>query len=321
MNSIIAQDQTLQVVTQGELIQFYRERLRMQGKSANTINTYALRLAKFFDWLGDKAWFEVLPTDAVNYRDHLVESYSVQSVALHMTAARRFYSLMVEGGVLSVNPFAEVAAPKRTNSRSHKRDTFTRDEWRALLATTDGDDPADKRDRAILILAYELALRGVEIVRADLTDLKNNAGLRVLWVQSKGDTEKGDWLVLPEGVESVINDWLAVRGDEPGPLFVSLSHRNYGQRLTTSALRHMWRNRKAKAGIADPGGAKTFHSLRHTAIDSRARYAVKHGKSPFLVQTFARHKSLDTTMGYIHDIGRLDDPPELWGTNHNGSGE
>ena len=321
MNGIIQQENGLEVVTQADLLERFKDYLIMQGKAESTVDTYVLRLAKFFEWLGDLPWYAVQPPDVVRYRDDLGQSYSAPSIALHLTAARRFYSKLVGDGVLAANPFSEVQAPVRNGSRKHKRDTISRQEWIALLETAQEGKANDKRDKAILVLAYELGLREVEIVRADIADLKNNAGVRVLWVQSKGSNDKGDWMVLPESVEAVINDWLAARSDEPGALFTSMSRRNYGGRLSTAAIRQVWNARKRAAGIADPDGAKTFHSLRHTAIDSRARYAVKHGKSPFLVQTFARHKSIDTTMGYIHDIGRLDDPPELWGTNVNGNGE
>lgn len=321
MNSIIPQNNSLEVITHKDLITKFDEYLDMQSKSDLTRQAYTYRLSKFLNWLGDLPWFAVKPPDVVRYRDDLGQSYSAQSIALHLTSARRFYSMLVEGGVLASNPFSEVKAPPRNKSKQRKRSTISRQEWEALLETTAENNPADIRDRAILMLAYELALREIEITRADLADMKSQAGHRVLWVQSKGDVEPGDLMVIPENVEAALNSWIAIRGGESGPLFTSLSRRSFGSRLSSSAIRRMWNDRKGRAGIANGDRSKTFHSLRHTAIDSRARYAVKHNKSPFLVQTFARHKSLDTTMGYIHDIGRLDDPPELWGTNVNGNGE
>ena len=61
-----------------------------------------------------------------------------------------------------------------------------------------------------------------------------------------------------------------------------------------------------------PGDRKTFHSLRQTAIHRCARYAVEHGKSIYLVQAFARHKSPKATLPYFPEIDKAQDPPELW---------
>jgi integrase len=256
--------------------------------------------------------------DVVARREHLTESYSPASIALHLTSARRFYGYLVEEGILLSNPFSEVKAPKRKNGKKRKWDTITEIEWESLLATCD-DSPAGLRDKAILLLAYELGLRGVEIIRADIADLRTSGDSKKLWIQGKGDQDKSEWMFIPQNVETAINDWLAVRGSGPGALFWSLSKRSYHQKLSMSYIRTMWNERKKTAKIT--GDQKTFHSLRHTAIDSRARYAVKHGKSPYLVQEFARHKSPDTTMQYIHDVERESDPPELWGTNTNNNAQ
>lgn len=307
----------LQIITREQLLEAYMDWLNMQSKSELTRQTYKLRLGKFLDWVGDR-WPVVTPVDVVAWRDALAESYKSPSVALHLTAARQFYAFLVEKGVISSNPFAGVRSPARKNSTTRKRDTLSKQEWRSLLATCD-DTPVGKRDAAILLLAYELGLREIEITRANLEDIRTNGGLQKLWIHGKGDEGANAWLVVPPHVEQALSAWLKVRGKQPGPLFTSYSRRSLGDRLSLSTIRSIWKQHKDQAGIV--GERKTFHSLRHTAIDSRARYAVKHGKSPYLVQTFARHKSLDTTMQYIHDIGREDDPPELWGTNTNGNGE
>lgn len=54
------------------------------------------------------------------------------------------------------------------------------------------------------------------------------------------------------------------------------------------------------------GNAKTTHSLRHSAITN----AIRRGASPMQVQAMARHASFDTTLGYYHEVSRLDDPAE-----------
>jgi integrase len=70
----------------------------------------------------------------------------------------------------------------------------------------------------------------------------------------------------------------------------------------------MVKERFRLAGVV--GDRKTTHSLRHGAITNAIRQALKTGRSPLAVKGFARHQSMDTTLGYYHEVGRLDDPLE-----------
>jgi len=278
--------------------------MHVRGLSACTEETYTFRLEKFFEWLDGSSWEVFDQVRAVAYRDKLAETYSPATVSLYLTVARRFYTFLFELGLIKVNPFYGVTSPRRSNSS--RREAISLPEWQALLSTCD-NSPGGIRARAIFWLAYSLGLRSVEIHRADIGDLRMSGDLRVIWVQSKGSSIKGDFLVITPEVEEAIINWLSIRGDQPGALFTHLSMTG---RIGLGPIRAMWFTHKVLAGIS--GDLKTFHSLRHSAIDNRARYSVAHGKSPLLVQTFARHKSMSTTMKYIHNIGRLSDPPELW---------
>jgi integrase/recombinase XerD len=278
--------------------------MHVRGLSIATKGTYTFRLGKFLEWLDGSSWELVDQVQAVAYRDKLAETYSPATISLYLTVARRFYTFLFELGLIKVNPFYGVTRPRQSNS-SH-REAISLQEWQSLLSTCDNSHDG-LRANAIFWLAYGLGLRSVEIHRADIEDLKMSGDLRVIWVQSKGASMKGDFLVISPEVEKALVDWLAVRGNQPGALFTHLSMTG---RIGLVTIRKMWFTHKVLAGIT--GDLKTFHSLRHSAIDNRARYSVAHGKSPLLVQTFARHKSMSSTMKYIHNVGRLSDPPELW---------
>jgi integrase/recombinase XerC len=279
--------------------------MHVRGLSLATRQTYTFRLGKFFLWLGENPWAEVDQVMAVAYRDKLAETYSPATIGLYLTVARRFYTLLFERGLIKVNPFYGVTSPRKNNSS--RREAISLLEWQALLRTCDNSHDG-VRTRAIFWLAYGLGLRSVEIHRADIDDLRISGDLRVIWVQSKGASTKGDFLVISPEVDRALADWMIVRGDQPGALFPHLS--SLTGRIGLGTIRKIWFTHKVLAGIS--GDLKTFHSLRHSAIDNRARYSVAHGKSPLLVQTFARHKSMSSTMKYIHNVGRLSDPPELW---------
>ena len=92
--------------------------------------------------------------------------------------------------------------------------------------------------------------------------------------------------------------------DPDDPLFVSLSNRTRGQRLSTRGIRQVVARRFQEAGVV--GERKSAHSLRHSAITS----AIRHGAEPIQVQAMARHSSFDTTLGYYHEVARTEEPAE-----------
>jgi hypothetical protein len=77
IKSIIKPDE----ISLSVLIEGYDAWLDAQAKSANTRQTYLIRLDKWFDWLGERAWYMVTPRDVVAWREHLAESYSPASIA------------------------------------------------------------------------------------------------------------------------------------------------------------------------------------------------------------------------------------------------
>jgi integrase len=218
---------------------------------------------------------------------------------------RRFYAFIIEEFDAPIlNPAASVkGASRRGKSRRHKRDELTAEEIRALFQTCD-DSPQGKRDRAILSLMSYCALRTIEVQRVNLSDLQTRNGRTILWVRGKGRVEADDFVVLPEVVLEAIRAWLRARGRKKGPLFISLSRQNHGERLTTRAIRGMVKARFGIAGVV--GDKKSTHSLRHSAISA----AIRGGAEPIQVQAMARHASYDTTLGYYHELSRVDNPAE-----------
>jgi integrase/recombinase XerD len=260
-----------------------------------------------------RAWLEnenlnlasVRPSDIRRWREMLRQEYAVQTVNLWLSAIRRFYAFLVEEYDAPIlNPAAAVrGSSRRGNTRRHKRDELTTDEVRAVLETCDNSDQG-RRDYAILSLMSYCALRTAEVQRVDLKNLQTRDGRTVLWVKGKGHVEADDFVVLPKPAVRAIKAWLKVRGRKKGPLIWSLSNQNYGDRLTTRALRGMVKNRFNEASVI--GQQKTTHSLRHSAISN----AIRNGAEPLQVQAMARHKSYDTTLNYYHELNRIKSPAE-----------
>ncbi len=74
-----------------------------------------------------------------------------------------------------------------------------------------------RRDAALLSLLYATGLRRAEAVALELADLDQVSGkLRV----RRGKGRKSRPVSLPTSALPSLQDWLEVRGVEPGPLFL-----------------------------------------------------------------------------------------------------
>jgi len=284
---------------------------RERGSSPSTVKAYQRGLQRFRSWLADvdQPAGTVTPATVARFKAEFAERYSVQTVNLWLTSIRSFYRFAVVTERLAANPAAEVKGLKRTNSRAHKRDALTPSEVLNVLDTPNTGTLAGVRDKAIVALMAFCGVRTIEVHRANVGDLHTRGDRLTLDVQGKGRIDKDEYVIIPMRAEGTIRAWLAHRttfkkSGADDPLFISLSNRSRGTRLALRSIRHLVKRHYREAGVA--GSTKTTHSLRHSAITN----AIRNGGTPMQVQSMARHASFDTTLGYFHEVSRLDAPAE-----------
>lgn len=149
------------------------------------------------------------------------------------------------------------------------------------------NDPMSVRDRAMLILIHDAALRRNEVATLDLEHVEFE--LHRVWVKAKKRLKRQEIRISPE-IEAALKSWLMIRGDAPGPLFTSFdrSKRRTDKRLDGSSI---WR-------IVEKYGLGKTHGLRHLAITELS----EREKDLIKVMKFARHKDPKTTLGYIDNL-------------------
>ena len=103
---------------------------------------------------------------------------------------------------------------------------------------------------------------------------------------------------VPGRVASALDSFVRDNGYQSGPIWRSVSNRNLGARISGSAIYKIVRGLSERAGIQNRVGA---HTLRHTGCT----LAIEGGASLQQVQSHARHKSIETTMRYVHQRDRL----------------
>lgn len=309
-NLVKRQSHAITVDDMGLVDQWLDHCRNADGATSETLTAYRKGLDVFISWLRETGIGIVTPAIVVQFKGHLAQQYRAQTVNLRLSAVRSFYRWCVNTERLAVSPAESVKGAKRPKSRQHKRDALTDEEVLEVLDTCDLGTLKGMRDAAILVLMAYCALREIEVQRANIGDLRTSGNRLTLKIWGKGrledDKEVG---VIPRSQEHLVRGWLAYRvtfksNADGDPLFISLSNRNRGERMTTRAIRAMVKQRYRAAGVV--GNRKTTHSLRHSAITS----VIRHGATPMQARTLARHSSLDTTLGYYHEVGRIENPPE-----------
>lgn len=158
----------------------------------------------------------------------------------------------------------------------------------AALLNTCEQDAAGIRDAAIIAVLYACGLRRAELVSLDLGHYEQIEGGARLLVHGKRNKQR--YVPVVEGAARALADWLALRGDAAGPLFVVVGNRNRGGRMTTQAVYAMLRARATAAGIP----AMSPHDLRRTFVGD----LLDAGADIVTVQKLAGHSSVETTARY-----------------------
>jgi len=161
----------------------------------------------------------------------------------------------------------------------------------ALMQACEADpSPAGARDAAILALMYATGIRRSSVVGLDLADYDPvHQTLRVR--AAKG---RKDYLahIPQDGAARALDDWLAVRGHEAGPLFwpVNKGGKLTPRRLSSQAIYNLLRKRAIEAGV----NHFSPHDLRRTLAGD----LLDAGADVVTVQRILAHANVQTTARY-----------------------
>ena len=238
------------------------------------------------------AWQELRFQHTQAIKAQLAERYAARTANKMLAALRQVLKRCWRLGLMDQEDFATA-----TDLDSIDGDTLpagralSAGELSALMLECGNDDsPAGARDAAILALLYSCGLRRAELVGLDLADYDAEAGtLKIRFAKRN----KERLMPVVNGAAEALDDWLTVRGSDPGPIFVSIrrgGHLQLGERPTTEAIWHMLSRRAAAAGIAH----FSPHDLRRTFISD----LLDAGADLATAQKLAGHSSPLTTSRY-----------------------
>jgi integrase/recombinase XerD len=270
-----------------------------------TADTYRKALKRLFQYFAENNISQPTRSDLIAFRDELKAVNKASTVKTYLTATRLFFRWLEQEGLYK-NIADKIKGAKVEHG--HKKDALTVDQVKDVIDTftTDTEASTAKRDYAIFCLMVTCGLRTIEVVRADLEDLRTLGSKTVLYVQGKGKDEKSDYVIITREVEKAIRSYLATRTDatDKAPLFTSTSNNSKGKRLTTRTISGIVKERLKLAGLNS--NRLTAHSLRHTAVT----LSLLGGSTLQEARQFARHSNIATTEIYAHNLERIANPCE-----------
>jgi site-specific recombinase XerD len=228
------------------------------------------------------------------------------TIQQRLTAVRLFYDFLLQAGSCSVNPVGRGRyVPSTGFGGAGQRGLVPRyhslpwipndDQWRAILQAAQHEP---LRNRVMLAFAYDAALRREELCLLDTSDI--DPSHRLLRIRAE-TTKNHHQRVVPYSAttERLYLAYLRHRREisrQRGALFLSESRRNYAQPIS------IWTWSKVVQGIAERAGVPQFttHTTRHLCLTDLART----GWDIHEIATFAGHRTIQSTLRYIHLSGR-----------------
>lgn len=260
---------------------------------------YKRNLRHFFDFIKQEQISTLKREDIIRYKETLLKEKKPSTVNAYLVPVRLFYQFMSDVGAY---PNIATGVKKVKEQVGNKKSALSKMQVKRLFSYLEKQEGAKaERDYTIINLMLRTGLRDIEVIRANIGDIGTEAGQAVLYVWGKGRTGKDSFVVLTETMYNILMDYLMTRGEinEEEPLFVSMSRKNYGKRLTTRSISRIVKNAFCACGLNS--SKLTAHSLRHTAVTA----ALLAGASVQDAKEMARHSNIATTMIYAHNIERI----------------
>lgn len=273
-------------------------------RKPKTVQTYTRAVRQFSKYLSDNCIAQPTRETVIAYRKELEEKgHKPSTIQAYIIALKLFFKWTAAE---SLYPNIADRVEGAKINRDFKKDYLTSKQTKRLMISVDRNTLKGKRDYAILSLMVTAGLRTVEVIRADIQDIKTVGDSTALFLQGKGRDERSEYVKLAEPVEEAILDYLAARGKaEPtAPLFASVSNRDNGERLSTKSISRLVKEHFSDIGLNSD--RLTAHSLRHTA----AVLNLMNGGTVEETRQLLRHSDINTTLIYTHAIERAKNESE-----------
>jgi integrase/recombinase XerD len=266
-----------------------------RGRSPRTLSAYRRDLAAYRAAVGTME--EASPGDVAAYVAALRRTHSAASVARALSGIRGFHRFLVEEGMRSDDPTADLPGMSVGDMLPK---ALSEEEAARLLGAVVGAGPAFLRDRALLEVLYGTGARVSEVVGLDMGDVAEameSPDLALIRVLGKGDKER----VVPLGrlAKEALAQWLSGEGrplleparwkrrSDADAVFLNVR----GGRISRVGVFGVVKKYAVRVGLGD---RVSPHVLRHSC----ATHMLARGADIRVVQELLGHASIATTQRY-----------------------
>ena len=278
-----------------------------RGLAELTIESRCRVIDQFFDWLDEcgvtLAAIEITNIDQALMQYTISGRYCRSTINLYAQTIRSFFRFVEPRGWCTAGLADSIIPLRVLPDQSIPRGLTREEEVVRFLATTEGERPSDRRDRAILMLLITYGLRAGEVSNLKLDDL--NWQEDILRVRcSKSGRTRCHRLSRSVG-QSIIRYLSEVRPKcSQRALFLTLIA-PIGP-IDRNVVGSLVARRMEKIGIT--GKSKGPHSLRHGA----AQHLLDQGLSMKHIGDYLGHRSINTTAVYAKvDLNALREVAEV----------
>ncbi|MGI4820718.1 MAG: tyrosine-type recombinase/integrase [Janthinobacterium lividum] len=290
------------------------------GKADNTVEAYGRGVRNFISFCQSREidYLQVRKEHIAAYIQHMFtqqvqragrqQGLSNSTMHQRLTAVHLFYDFLAEEQLLTDNPIMRGThrpGQRYQRSKDNRRGLLPRykklpwipseQQWHSILAAAMDES---LRTRLMLALAYDGALRREELCSLSFNDI--DPAYRLIKLQAENTKSRTSRVVhYSQATSQLYATYIRQRmqlSRVRGPLLLSESNRNRAEPLS------IWSWSKTVQALAQRAGVEQFttHTLRHLRLTDLARS----GMELNLIASYAGHKSLETTMLYIHLSGR-----------------
>jgi len=213
------------------------------------------------------------------------ETCSPVSIYAHYRHIKRFCNWLVEEKVLAESPMRHIKPPRVPHTLIKP---FTLEQVKRILALCDESTFLGLRNKAIILVFVETAIRLSEMARMQIQEIDFETGL--IKIMGKGSRERV--VAIQDKTKAILRRYLLSRNDRHGCVWVNEER----QPLTLSGIGQMIRSLGKQAGLRNVRCSP--HTFRHTS----ATMMLDSGAREFEVQAILGHSTLTMTRRYMSSL-------------------
>jgi site-specific recombinase XerD len=278
--------------------------VKQTGRSPQTVESYRDSLTVFKNYLVNEVHTSIATfqySDCTkeciyNYREYLLGKGCKPSTVNVRVSAIRSYLLYAADTDISIQSIA-LAISQITPCKTLKEEkTILSDEGLAALLASPPNTKFGLRDRVILVLLYDTAVRISELLNIRLCDITLNSKYPSIFITGKGNKERS--IQLTEKAAEHLKEYLRVyhKSSEPSNYLFFTTIKGNTDRMSVANVQRIIKKYSAsvrESGIDLPESVHC-HMFRRT----RATNLYQDGVAIELVSTVLGHARTDTTKTY-----------------------